>query len=124
MEPANLNTAPDDDARLIAMLRETTPALPDHGFSQRVMTSLPPKTHVSVFHLRLLLSLLGAIAGLWFALQNGLSVTSLKLAADQLTESFVPSGTMSGTHVLVALAVALLSLLYAFRNDSRLSPKF
>jgi hypothetical protein len=124
MEPANMNTAPDDNERLVTMLRETAPALPDYGFSQRVMTALPPKTHISVFHLRLSLSLLGAIAGLLFAWRNGVSVKSLKLAANQLTGSFAPTGTMSDAHVLIALAVTLLSLLYAFRNNSRQSPKF
>ena len=44
MEPNDLNSLPPDEAQLDAWLRASTtqPPLPDDGFSQRVLSALPP----------------------------------------------------------------------------------
>lgn len=42
MEPTDLNSFRDEDAALSALFREQAPALPDEGFSARVLAALPP----------------------------------------------------------------------------------
>ena len=42
MEPTNLNSPRDEDTALAALLRASAPAIPDDGFTARVMSALPP----------------------------------------------------------------------------------
>jgi DNA-binding transcriptional LysR family regulator len=43
MEPADMNPASPEDARLEALLRDAAPPLPDEGFSRQVLAALPPR---------------------------------------------------------------------------------
>jgi hypothetical protein len=72
MESEPLNTPSNEDEKLAALLRRSTPVLPDEGFSMRVLASLPTKTKpTKVPSLALLLSTVGGIVGLIVALARG-----------------------------------------------------
>ena len=73
MEPANLNPPPSEDDQLATLLRANSPAVPDDGFSARVLTALPPPREARWTKLQIIAGAVGALAGLGFALLKGAS---------------------------------------------------
>lgn len=74
MEPTNLNPPPSEDDQLAALLRANSPAVPDDGFSALVLTALPPPRQAARgTRPQIIAGILGALAGLGFALRKGAS---------------------------------------------------
>jgi hypothetical protein len=125
MESTDLNSPSSDDDRLRAIFREAAPALPDNGFSARVLTALPPRERAFMRHARVAVCGLGAVAGIVFAWSRAGSSESLQFAADRLRESLShANGSVTDTRFLFAIAVTVLTLLYAFKPERRKSPGF
>jgi len=120
-----MNALPDDDQRLKELLARVSPSLSDNGFSARVLAALPAKAAAQTFPTRFAVCFIGALAGLALAWNKGVTPDALELAADQLRGSFTRvSPRLMDPAVLVAFAVASLSLLYAFKGDQRNAPKY
>ena len=113
MESSNLNSSPSDDAALESWLHTNSrlAALPDAGFTQRVVTALPrPNRH----HFnRWWFSLAGLVVGSTIAV-IGLFTSSE--TAGNTTHSIL-EGSYSVSSSLTALAVSICSLVYAFRGE-------
>jgi hypothetical protein len=122
MEPTELNSSPDDEARLETWLREPARALPDDGFSTRVLAALPPPVTRPISTRRWVLCGLAAAVGLavaWPRAGTGGEVVS------QLS-SWTDALTMTGTALAdpmaqIALVVAALSLVAVFWRSDRLT---
>ena len=114
-----MNPLPDDEQRLQALLARPSPPLADDGFSLRVLSALPAKSSAStlaVLPIRSILCTTAALAGLALAWQQGVSDETLEFAATQLRDAFSPTSPRFAEPAIVgALAVAGLSLLYAFK---------
>lgn len=121
MEPDDLKSSPPDEAALETWLRTsaTLPALPDNGFSTRVLTALPPAKQTR-FPARLLACFAGAFAGMivaaWplLAADNRLeNMASLEFELRRALE------LMSTPAMGLAIGVTVCSLLYVFWQDLR-----
>ncbi|MCX6954018.1 MAG: hypothetical protein NTV51_17860 [Verrucomicrobia bacterium] len=110
MEPANRTPPPDHgDDRLEALLRAPASALPDDGFSARVLAALPPPdraSHVARASVAQWCGFLAALATL-AALTAAAPWMELQTAFAPVSVSFTDPG------VLAALVVALGSTVYA-----------
>ena len=110
MEPTDLNPPLDEDAPLAAWLRASSPALPDDGFSGRVLTALPTPAHTWYNRFApLAIGAAGAGAGLVVALLNGASLSGL--AAVARAEAAIGADLVSDPWFALALALTGLSLL-------------
>ena len=115
-----MNTPSSEDERLRSILRGGVTPLPDDGFSTRVMAALPSQNHGLMLYARAAVCGLGALVGLVFAWQRGVSFDSVKVAANQLSDSFVQAGGgLADYRFVVAVAVTGLSLLYVFKEGLR-----
>ena len=128
MEPANLNPASRDgddgdaEARLAAHLRARSPALPDDGFSARVLATLPPPRRAPAPGLgrRLAVGWAGAVAGIAFAMWRGTSPADLQAAFDQSNLALVKvTSSLADPAFAVALVATALSLLFVFKSELR-----
>jgi hypothetical protein len=118
MESPDLNSLSSDDERLQAMLLEGSPPLADNGFSARVMRALPPETQTFAPYARVVVCVLSALLGVVFVWAQGVSLESLTLAANRISEALTPAGASLGdSRIIFALAVTVLSLLYAFHRQ-------
>jgi len=121
MESADLNSSANanDDARLEAMLRRASPALPDNGFSARVLAALPPEAEATPWR-RIAFCVAGAAAGCGFALWQGVSWPELQADAAQFSAKLANAGSALDNPMFgAALVVTALSLLVAFRTELR-----
>ncbi len=114
MEPADLNPTPPDDPALEAWLRSGTalPPLPDHGFSHRVLAALPPPP--APVSSRVWACAVGAGAGLGvvaLAMVKGDILLPALSAPNPLAEDLAHTVATP-----LALALAVLSLWFAFRH--------
>jgi hypothetical protein len=121
MEPNDLNSTPNDDSRLEMLLGQPAPAIPDHGFSTRVLAALPPRTPARRPGLRLAFCSVGAAIGLVAAWLIG--ATSAGLAGpDELAQT---GGRLvdifSNPNVLLALTIAAASLALTLWHRSPLN---
>lgn len=117
MEPANLTPTPDrDDARLAALLGEPARALPDDGFSARVLAALPPPTRVPTRRSRVSWCVAAAGLGTFVALAGAAPWADLRESWSPVLSALAPvSASFSDPDVLAALVVALASVIYALR---------
>lgn len=115
MEPADLNPFPNanDDVRLEALLRDAVSALPDDGFSSRVLAALPPEETAAGSWRRTAFCFAGAAAGCGYALWRGVNWPELQAEFGRTTTALADPLFMG------ALVVAALSLLFAFRAELR-----
>ena len=125
MEPNDLKSLPPDDAQLEAWLRTSTmqPPLPDDGFTQRVLTALPPpaRRHSA---LRLWFCVAGALTGGGVAAfgvfgsgSQTADLTDLQAAIlATLAQLTVPAFGL-------AVGITTVSLWFAFRDRLRLLPR-
>ena len=122
MEPADLKSPRPEDDRLRMLLSAAQPALPDNGFTQRVLGALPPAPPRAT-HFRTVLCTLAAAAGLALAIARSPSLHTLSIELDRLSESWVnstlPLVRDSGAALALAFAATALSLLYVFRGSFR-----
>ena len=123
MEPTDLKPTPPEDAALEAWLRKNSalPALPDDGFSRRVLGALPRPVQPR-------------FSRHWFVLgglATGIAVTVVGTLASGLPGE-LPSIDAALTQAvnqlftwpaLTALGLAVLSVGYAFRDRLRLLPR-
>ncbi len=130
MEPTDLNASshPGDEAEFESWLRRETPALPDDGFSTRVLAALPSKGSAR-WPVRVLLLAFAALGGLGLAIARIVAtggVDAIAAAFDarliqvQSTSVQIISAPL-GSGFLFALIVTICSLLYVFRPS--LSPR-
>lgn len=121
MEPNDLNTPPPDDVALEAWMRTSAslPPLPDHGFTQRVLVSLPtPVSRRSTQ--RLWFCLAGALAGITVAALKITTTTDFTTGLSAITPEAVRSlEQLADPKLLVALAVTAASLIFVFWSDVR-----
>lgn len=119
MEPADLNHFAPDDARLDARLRQPAPALPDDGFSDRVLAALPPEAGHARSRRRLMCGA-GAAAGVLFAAIGFALRPATPANEPGIAAELAQAGQFLFDPVLgVALLVTALSLLYVFRGRLR-----
>jgi hypothetical protein len=119
MEPANLNTSPED-ARLEALLRRPAAPLPDDSFSTRVLAALPsarPQALPPLSSAPWLVSLGGGIVGTVFAIAGvflwpGVG-SDLAHSIDGIARNFT---VLADPMFLLALAITTFSLWYVFRR--------
>lgn len=128
MEPADLNSRPAETDPLESLLRQRAPALPDDGFSVRVLAALPTHTpqrtqrvSASPFT-RSMFCLVGGLLGaavaiVALALSPGVT-TEASRSLDAIRES---TAVLFNPSVALALAVATASVLFAFRGERRRS---
>ena len=124
MEPANLRANSSDDEQLEAWLRaqSAVPPLRDDGFSQRVLTALPPATASAPAQGR---SALRAWLCLAAALAGGVMVFSSRSESSGVAEKFaalLPSlqgaaTSFSDPSVGVALIVTVASLAFVYWRE-------
>lgn len=126
MEPTNLNSPPPDDEQLEALLRRAaSAALPDDGFSTRVLAALPSKDPSPSPLLRPTLCVVAAVAGTAFAWKQLTSTTDPSALSMQwersmeemrfALEPFQAAPVNQG--LWIAVGVTVLSLLFAFRRS-------
>lgn len=117
MEPNDLKSTPPDDAQLEAWLRAGAmlPPLPDDGFSRRVVAALPPPS--PRFPPRVWVCGAGALLGVGvmvIAAVTSPPATAFNPAVPDLLEALA---------LPVALAVAALSVWFAFRDRLGFLPR-
>ena len=115
MESPNLNSTPPDDVALEVWLRSNQhlAALPDDGFTHRVVTALPRpnQSHVN----RWWFSLAGLVTG------GSIAVAGLISSNVLMDEAWLTTfeKALSSPTLLGALAITVCSLTYAFSNELR-----
>lgn len=120
MESPDLKPHSPDDAQLETWLRDNaaTPPLPDDGFSNRVLAALAPDAQ-DVTH-RIIICLVGAAAGMGFAVAQGLSWSDI-FAGDRLNPALTQGlAALAQPSILLALAITAASLVFAFWRGTRL----
>jgi hypothetical protein len=124
MEPNDLNSPLNDDSRLEMLLRQPAPALPDDGFSTRVLAALPARIPARRPGLRLVFCSAGAVTGLIIASlvsttsSGGLAgLNELGRTASRLVETF------SNPNVFLALTVTAVSLVFTLWHRSPLNAR-
>lgn len=129
MEPANLtpfDSTGSEDARLESWLRSAPPALPDNGFSARVLAALPPPRRDWSW-LRPFTCAIGLFVGVAFAWEKidraAVFAVSRTYWQDSLAALSRGLETSAWTTMPAALALALVvaaaSMIYAFHSDRR-----
>lgn len=131
MEPSNVNDPefdPTDDGRLQAWLRSVQQPLPDEGFSRRVLAALPPPRCASApVWSRPVACTIGLLAGVSFAWQRIETAGGFSPGGGQwrrtLEEALwkfdTPMAPTTQTALTIALAVAAVSMAYAFYTGRR-----
>lgn len=127
MESSGLNASHDHEAALTAMLRRPASAIPDDGFSARVLAALPPP-RPTVFRVRRrwpwTAYIVGSLAGSAFACFRAGNWTDFASGMRQLANALsVVFTTLSEPWLLLALGLVALSLLIALpftRSQGRL----
>ena len=120
MEPSDVNSPPDDDPQLTALLRNVAPPLRDEGFSSRVLATLPPPRRASYLTRRTVVLIVGAAAGFGFAILQGLSPSDFQSEIAHVTGAFASVNPhFSSAQVWIAIATALGSLVVVFRSELR-----
>lgn len=121
MEPNDLKSpTPPDDAHLEAWLRThaALPALPDDGFSPRVLTALPAPARHSRVSPRLLAILLGAAAGVALAAFKFLAAAPLEFSPLPIgSEATAALAQLVDPKLLMAVAVTVVTLAFVFWRD-------
>lgn len=120
MESDELKTPAPDDAQLEAWLRSSTflPALPDDGFSSRVLAALPPPKRR--FPARVLVCLAGGAVGMAVAARPLLAAGNLLDDLPALDAALVSAFDQLANPALgVAASVTLATLAYVFWRDLR-----
>ena len=124
MEPANLTPTPDEDEALAALLRSSAPALPDDGFSPRVLTALPLPRTVRWAWPQITATALGAAAGLGFAYFKGASLSDSVSVVGTESGAFLAKLNAPGFAFALALTgVSLLIPYVLYRQESRYRPR-
>jgi hypothetical protein len=121
MEPTDLKPTPPDDAALEAWLRANAavPALPDDGFSCRVLTALPATVQRAQAQ-RQLVCLGGALIGTASALIGTATSGSPPPALPALEPALADALAQLATPAVGwAFVVTALSLWFAFRRELR-----
>jgi hypothetical protein len=116
MEPLDLKSPTPGDDQLEAWLRANASAtpLPDDGFTQRVLTSLPPQAQPEVSR-RAVFCLVGALAGVALPFLTGISPGELSTDAAALGRNALPVlRQFADPNLVLALVVTGLCLLYVF----------
>ena len=123
MEPADLNSstnANDDGTRLEAMLRGAAPALPDDGFSARVLAALPAAEEQRTPWRRIAFCLGGAAAGCGVAFWRSGAGPGLQSSLEHFGVTMANACLVfTNPIVSAALVATALSLLVAFRTELR-----
>ncbi len=113
MEPDHLNPPLPDDSRLEAPLRQPAPAMPDDGFSRRVLAALPGRKPARRPGLRLVFCTAGAVVGLIIAFRDVTASPEGFSGLAELGQTISGLGEIFSTPgVLLALAVTAGSLLF------------
>ena len=113
MEPNDLNSPLNDDSRLETLLRQPAPALPDNGFSTRVLAALPARIPARRPELRLVFCSAGAVIGLIIAFLVSTASSSELAGPNEFGQTYSRLvETFSNPNVILALAVAALSLVF------------
>lgn len=115
MEPSNLNSPGDKDSALAAMLRKHAAAIPDDGFSARVLSALPsPSRAVArTFHLRWpwVAYIGGGLGGTAFAISRAGSWSDFAAGLLQLTNTLnALFASLTEPWLVIALMLATLSV--------------
>lgn len=111
MEPNDLNSPLNDDSRLEMLLRQPAPALPDNGFSTRVLAALPARIPARRPGLRLMFCGAGAVIGLIIASLVSTASPSGMADPGELGRTYSHLvETFSNLNVVLALTVAAVSL--------------
>lgn len=120
MEPSSLNSSPDEaaDAALTAMLRTQAPAIPDDGFSARVLSALPPPRAAVLLprpsRWPWAAYIGGGLAGATFALSRAGSWPDFVSATSQLVHALsAVLALLTEPWLVLALVLAALSLVIA-----------
>jgi hypothetical protein len=117
MEPRDLNTSPSDDAQLDELLRRPAPPIPDDGFSDRVLASLPERRRAPALFYRPVLLALGTLAGTIFAANRG-SLEALLSPGELVSIADGIFAGASASSLGLALLTTLAALAYALLIDS------
>ena len=117
MEPANVNPPPDpDEARLESLLRGAPMALPDDGFSTRVLAALPPPARTPARRSHLAWCTAAAALGTVLALVIAAPWSAMHDTWRPVLSALAPLGAnLADPAVLAALLVATASAVYALR---------
>src|SRR5258706_16248959 len=91
MEPTDLNSSANDDARLEALLRTATSPLPDVGFSARVIAALPSERPRTRSWRRIGFCAAGAAMGCGLAIWRGASWPGVQSGLGELGVALVDS---------------------------------
>ncbi len=125
MEPNDLKPTPPDDAQLEAWLRASTaqPPLPDDGFTQSVLSALPPPAR-QLSAQRMWFCAGGALVGIVVAALGALSSSNLPADLPALQDTILATlAQLSVPAFGLALGITLLSLWFAFRDRLWMLPR-
>lgn len=103
-----------------ALLRRPLPPLPDHGFTRGIMEALPPPAPKrQTVPLRLLVVVLGALAGIvlaGIAAMQGGAMGTLDAELQSIDATLIQTaGLLKDPMLLVACVITAGSLVYVFR---------
>ncbi|HXC03046.1 MAG TPA: hypothetical protein VNU49_10410 [Opitutaceae bacterium] len=122
MEPADMTPLSPEDARLEKLFsQDLDAALPDAGFSARVLEALPPpQSDQSIRWGQITALAAGALAGLSIALWQGASWSDLTSIIAQLEQAtFQISDQLTDTGLILALAIVAGLLAIEFPSDDQ-----
>lgn len=122
MEPNDLKSTPPDDAVIEAWLRAhvSLPALPDNGFSHRVLTALPVPARCSRASPRRLAILLGAVVGTGLAAFKVFTVAPVEFSLSPIApEATDALAQLADPKLHMALGVTIITLAFVFWRDLR-----
>ena len=107
-----MKTFSDEDEKLAALLQARMPALPDHGFSAKVVARLPPARRS---FRGLAWAAGGAAAGVGFAVLRGASWSDLVQTGPQIMTTFASLlSVLVDPWLLLALSIAGVSLVITY----------
>src|SRR5688572_29920212 len=120
MEPPDLNMNPDrNDAQIEAWLRQPDHALPDDGFSHRVLSALPPTRSARNWP-RVGVCVCGALVGMVVAKRSAPAISWSETVASVQT-AFEPLALLvTDPTRFAALSIAAVCVFYAVRTKSAL----
>ena len=109
-----------DDERLDKILRNGMPALPDAGFSNRVLAALPETPARQMPWRRSIFCILGAVSGCGFAFWRGVSGPDLLAGMERIGVALVKLGPSIANPLFgAAVGTTMISLLVVFRAELR-----
>ena len=101
-------------------MRGAMPTLPDDGFTDRVLATLPTPEKAPMPWLRTAVCLVGAAAGYGFALWQGMSVSGLETGGARFATALVNACAVFADPLLgAAFVMTACSLLVAFWGELR-----